>query len=344
MNKANKENKLLVSLWKLVGVDAGICTQAANEKTKLWFSLAGVWFVLLFLIIVGSAFYTFTSLFQYWHFALLLSIMLAWIISNLYRLMLVSSHKNMLPNSLNKEQLDRSFVVRLIFIVFLATIISKPIETFLFSGAIEEPFSKFRTGLVEDFKSAQDKFFNSQEARIKEAIGTAISIQEILTTSNDEIIDLQDELELLHKERSKALTQFDKLVKKGSFFTVRLNLLNSKYPVVWLFTIFITLCFLVPIFILKRIPPVSNYNEKRGEVDIFLVLNHYRRFKKAYSAVFKQKNGIDKQVVEHHIDPPFNTKLLPKYLVNHAKKGELIWHIVDQSEKIIPSKNDQLDG
>jgi hypothetical protein len=168
-----------------------------------------------------------------------------------------------------------SLVFRLIFVILLAMVIAQPL-------------------LVTIFDTSRWIKLARQEYR-REFIRLADNVTSVGPSEGNSRLRLADRREI------------DRLLSSNNFYTRRIQLINSRYPISWLVTLIVVSFFIVPIGLKYRIRSKSNFYEIKKGLEEDSVLQQYEDFKVRYARIFADQFQIITQWYESCTDPPFNT-------------------------------------
>lgn len=144
--------------WKLVGADCIILYQSAR-KSQIAFLTLGILYAFLSTITFISFFGLFFGVFDGLILSLVGAFIFTFIVSNLYRLVIITLEPSTLPVAKEHKTKFWAYLVRVSIVVLLATFIAKVIETMLFGhwvdGIVEEKISHInRTGRINQYRES----------------------------------------------------------------------------------------------------------------------------------------------------------------------------------------------
>src|SRR5690606_530171 len=127
--------------------------------------------------------------------------------------------------------------IRLIFIAFISIIVSKPIESLIFSKQLEQEILLFKNEKIERYTKSTTNYLNKEINQYKK----------LLSGSNDDFY-----LDLIEDRENKKLTliaSMEQLVKKSNYYIQGIIILNNKYPISWAITTFVLILFIIPTYL-----------------------------------------------------------------------------------------------
>jgi len=199
----------------------------------------------------------------------------------------------------NKVLSRVSLSFRLLFVVLLAIIIAQPWLVTLFDTSrwIDQSREQYRKEFIRLADSA--------------------------TLSGDSLG--------ITRQQSINRHRIDRILSVNNFYTRKVQLINSHYPLSWFVTFVVVLFFIIPIGLKYQIRSKSNFYEIKKALEEHTVRDEYENFKEQYITIFADRFGISTAWYESCIDPPFNaTKKDDKRL--HTDQQELLTKIYDNEE------------
>jgi hypothetical protein len=260
-------------LWKLSGSDYYIIKDC-DTKTKDRFGKVGLFVFVIGLLCFFSGVITFYYIFKTLFIAIPFALFFGWMVANIYLVLLGTLAKNPLPHIKNVGAAKVSLAIRLFFLLIIAIIISKPIESFLLSSFTSEKIEEKRIELLSTYGLKLMKYYKGD----------------------------------LNKIQSE-LTKATKLVYKSDFFIERIRQSN-KLPIAWLFTIINVVLFLLPAGLKYFIAENDIYYIKKSKNDKSLIEEHYNQFKINFKNRMFVTTGKVIEFKENYKNPPYNTKPL----------------------------------
>ncbi|MGN8072612.1 DUF4407 domain-containing protein [Mucilaginibacter sp. 22184] len=288
------------------GEDWWIINHCGHRGIRGRFALVGLVAFLVGMLSFLSCWYSFQMLFDSAWMAIPVSLLFAWMINNIYEVLLTTLSKPVLRMKYQGVIKHLSIILRVGFVIFFAVFISKPLEAWVFEPQL--------SGKVEQLKARQigraEKELTARSAKVEKRLLAAIRHKEHLGYPAQAIQPLRDELSRLILDRENALERVRFVIGRADFFVQRLQLLVSGglYMLSWFFTLIVVALFLLP-FYLKWHMDISNpyFKDKRAVYEN-IILRDYQEFKRTYTDLFKDQYRLDIQVGETYQDPPFNTE------------------------------------
>ena len=276
-----------------------------SDKTQNRFALIGAFVFSIFILCFASSFYTFTQLFNNYFVGVPIAIFFSFTITNIYLLLLHTLTKKVLPHMKFKKSGIFTVIVRIIFISLIAVIVSKPLEVLFFSLPLQDEITVFKKEKLETYTSQTAEYFDKQIIEAKRELEQRINLQGNIQTV--EIRKYYQSLQDKETEKMKLTEDMKILVRDSNYYIRSIIILNTKYSICWLITLFTVIIFLFPAYKKSQLSLDSNYYKVKKSIETNLVVEEYERFKQKYNSIFKENFGIDRDFNELYVDAPFNT-------------------------------------
>lgn len=300
----------------LSGDDRSIINQCSSQ-TQNKFALIGGFVALAIILSFISVTGAFMHFFDFMFFDILIGVFFAFLIANLYLLLLYTLSKNLLPHKESKGAKWVSFVLRVLFISIFAVIVSKPIELVFFNEKLE----------------ADIELYKETHYKVSASIIESMYLQPLKDLEFAKNMgDVDADLKILQKneEKSTALLNLEDKIAHTDFYIQKIRILNYRYPETWFVTFLVILVFLTPIFIKYFFAAQMEFYQMKKEIETRIVLDEYASFKNRYKSIWKnfieevsmkpveyryaRINLVLAEIKDKHcefevdyIDPPFNT-------------------------------------
>jgi hypothetical protein len=286
-------------------------------EVKAKFVSIGIFVFFIFVLCLVSSYFTYTQLFQDYIIGIPIAIFFAYMFTNIYLLFLYTLNKNSFPeyNEETKSKFKKvitytrkntsrllSLFFRMLFIVFIAIIISKPIEKLFFTFPVSEKIFEYKEELIRRNKNKIDVLSFDKITNYRNEIIKITSIRPGVDTSYYSSLIIQVQNERLQEHKA-----IEEIVKKSNFYVQSIIILMKYYPQSWIISLITISIFLFPAFIKNFMSEQNEYFAKKRKMDRELVENDYFRFKHSYNMFMFKKYGQEYVWEEHFEDAPFNT-------------------------------------
>lgn len=290
--------------WILTGDDFNVIGKC-SEQTKRHFTFIGILVAFIFSICFVSCYLAFSQLFRNMYVGVPVGLFFAWMVTNIYLFLLYTLSKTGFPYIPNKTARYFSTIIRVIFIAFIAIIVSKPIERLVISEQLELELESFKKDKIERYKNSTQEFFGEEITLIKNLITQKESLHSVMDET--EKSNLEKLIHSKEAERDRLIKSMEQLIDKSDYYIQGIVILNSKYPICWFLTFFVIIIFIIPAYLKIYIHKDSIFYKTKHYVESNLVRYEYELFKEQYRRIFRHKYEIEVQYIELYKDPPFNT-------------------------------------
>src|ERR1700749_1874556 len=222
-------------LWKRSGEDLCIIKNCRHRGIQDRFALIGALSTLVSVASFLSCWYSFKMLFDGSWMTIPVSLFFAWMINNIYEVLLTTLCKPVMPLSYQGVIKHLSWSLRIGFIIFFAVFISKPLEAWIFEPALSVKVAAMKKA---EIKAAEFKLIQLHY-NYETALLNTIRKKELLSYPESEIKPYRDELAELYQQRNEAKERIEFVIGKADFFVQRLQILTGKgiFLLSWLFTL-----------------------------------------------------------------------------------------------------------
>lgn len=300
----------------LSGDDRSIISQCSSQ-TQNKFALIGIFVALAIILSFISVTGAFTHFFDFMFFDILIGVFFAFLIANLYLLLLYTLSKNLLPHKESKGAKWVSFALRVTFISIFALIVSKPIELVFFNEKLEA-----------DIELYKDMQYKTSAIVIESIYLQPLKDLEFAKKMGD--VDADFEIARKIQEKSTSLNNLKDKINSTDFYIQKIRILSYIYPETWFVTFLVILVFLTPIFIKYFFATKMEFYQMKKEIETRIVLDEYIVFKSRYKSIWEKfVEGVKSKPAEYryarinlvlaeikekhcefevnYVDPPFNT-------------------------------------
>lgn len=299
---------LLNYLWKASGEDLMLIQHCPHRGIRERFAVVGMVAKLVMSLTFISCCYTFQMLFDNIWMAVPVSVFFAWMVTNIYEVLLTTLAKPVLDRALKGAITHLSGILRIGFIVFFAVFISKPLEAWFFQPQLSVRVAQLKEQAIQ----RSNRFLITATRPTERRLLKAIVRKERLHYSELEIRPLRMELSELYKQRSEMEDRIRFVIKRADYFVERVSILSTDgfFMLSWLFTLVVISIFLLPVYLKRNINGQNPYLHEKKQVYQNLILNQYQSFKAEYQQLFWKQYQLKVDYSEKYSNPPFNTRPL----------------------------------
>lgn len=298
--------------WKISSGDWVIIEQCAKGTQRL-FLIVGIWVLLLFGITLVSTFYAFEQIFHDTAVDMAIALFFGFAIFNIYLFLLMTLTKNVLPH-VRYGETTLSLIGRVLFLAFLAVIISKPLEEYIFRDQLNAMVANYKAGLIDSVETSVNAYYDKEI----QAIENDIKRQKGLHAEGS--LDLVSNLNRLNSKktslagrRNKELAMGKAQILEATFFMQRIRFLVGNKPLSYLVSLLMIILFVLPVYVKFRIRDSQDYFALKEKYETELVVSEYENFKRSYSELFQREFAVEVTFQEKFKDPPFNTEPSIRY-------------------------------
>ncbi len=292
------------ALCTFSGDDYSIISQS-DKTIQNRFMAIGAFVTAIFALCFISCYFTFTKLFQNYFIGIPIGIFFSYMITNIYLLLLYTLSKNSFPCKTDIAAKLFSVSIRVVFICFIAIIVSKPIETILFSAPLENEIAVYKQEQISKYRKSTAEYYDAETKNLKLIIEKQKKLY-----SNAETSQIGNYEKLLQKkelQKDELITSMTNLVSNSNYYIQSIVILNTKHKACWLITLFTMFVFLFPAYLKNFLGEHSTYYEKKRNIENQLVKEEYASFKVRYNMLFQEYQNKNIQFSEPFTDAPFNT-------------------------------------
>ncbi len=295
-------------LWILSGEDYRIIKQC-HKKAQILFGSIGLFVLLIFLLCFTSSYFSFLKIFDNSTIGIPLGLFFAWMLTNIYLLLLYTLAKDVLPNNHNPKARVLSLTLRLALVTFIAVIMSKPLEILIFQDIIEKDLSEFKIDKLEKYTTLTESYYEREFQNLERTINGLKTVN-----SDNSEQDLKYYQNLIRQKidaKNTALTEMERRIDQSTYYVQSLIILTDKYPQSWFITLIVILLFLTPALTKNIVAKESMFNKRKRIIHTQMIDSHYLLFKQLYSNTLQQFADMEKvkfSYQEDYLDPPYNSK------------------------------------
>lgn len=290
--------------WVLTGDDYRII-KSCNEGIRRRFTLIGMLVGVIFCLCFVSSGYALVQLFHSSVVGLLVGVFFALMVTNIYLLLLYTLSKTGFPVKASPLMRLISIFLRLVFIILLAVIISKPVEAIIYVQELEKEIGEYKRKKIEENTLKTLVFFEDDILRLKAEIERDSNLHGGFTSEYS--VTNKKRIEARISERDELIASLENMVNRSDYFFQKLIIMHTKYTQCWRITLFIVFVFILPAFLKVIVNERSIYYKSRHNIEHGLVMDDYTEFKIRYAKLLKTKYGLDVEFSEIYEDAPFNT-------------------------------------
>lgn len=286
------------------GDDYSIISQSDKTIQNRFMAIGG-FVAVIFALCFVSCYFTFTKLFQNYFIGIPIGLFFSYMIINIYLLLLYTLSKNSFPCNTDKAAQLFSILIRVVFICFIAIVVSKPIEALIFSPTLEKEIEIFKQKKIEKYTLSTEDYFNEETKNLKLIIEKQKHLYSNSETS--QVVNYEKLMVKKELQKDELIASMILLVNNSNYYIQSIIILNTKYKACWLISFFTMFVFLFPAYLKNFLGEQSFYYETKRTIENRLVKEEYASFKAKYNLLFQKHLNKNIQFSEPFTDAPFNT-------------------------------------
>lgn len=291
-------------LISFLGADYYLMRKASTSVLKRFYlSSACILFITLFSIV--SIFYAVELLFH----TMFAEIFLSLFISLLFMLLYIFLINTISKNGSGKKQsfLTFSNFSRAGFILFMAFMISKPIEILSFSKPMDQDVELYKQQIKMEHNQKVAALFRADSLRLATTIERYVQFNKD-GVFNEQLESIQTTLIELDEKKMRMILAASSAINNSSFFIHRVKLTFSKYPLCFIICVAVIIIFMLPFYLIYSISHDDDYFKMKAEKDNRIIERGWESFTERYTVLFRELHRIETSFFSVYEDPPFNLK------------------------------------
>lgn len=291
-------------LFILLGFDKEVLkSKEGGSGTILFFTFL---YILILSLSLYACYYAGYLLSDNMFSAVLICLFLTYIMHNMYRLIIATSHEG---NSLTtSKEIYKYISVKGFLVVILSIFISSSLCVSVFDSEINMDLKKYKSNLASDYQELLSTRYGGQIAELNKVYQDEMEFNLLINQTNNinDSLVLQKNLLQIEQLKQAKIDNFNSAIISSNFFLRRIIII-CDYPKFWLITILIVFFFLLPLYIFNSSAYFLNYQLTIEDNNNKLVLEEYDSFKRTYVNLLSASSGQEITINERYEDPPFNT-------------------------------------
>lgn len=293
------------SLWallekqfiRLAGGDYFLVMRADPALARKY-AIAGVLMLGLLLLSLTSVFYGMDLLFHNWPAELGLSCFIACLFCFIYVFLMTTFTRRA-----SGSYLTTSNIVRIFFVVFIALLVAKPLEVWLFNARIEKSVAERKEIIRQEYRAGAYQLYQRDLQALEKK---RERILEKPFYEAEELTPVTEALDRINTKIQESEVLLERRLAHTSLLIYRIQTVCG-YPAAWLFSLVVIGIFLLPGLLVYTVANDSRYVESKQRKERQLITDEYTSFLLRYKMIL----GKWDEAVTHYsvyADPPFNTQ------------------------------------
>lgn len=310
MPASNRSRWMFMPLFfvSLIGGDYKLLSRSGDAVMRKHWQASAV-LILILIVSTVSIFYASELLFHVWQAEIFLSVFISVLFAFIYIFLLTTFSKSV--NAVGTFTLSN--FVRTGFVVFMAFLISKPIEVMIFAPKIQPKVEQYRAQLISDYRRRLDSLtgpdlqkLESEKIRIEQRL-------EIYPNEDDRLrlAALSKETEVHLENRQMNLELASRRIERSDFLLFQIQVL-ARHPLSWAICLALIVLFILPGYLIFSISSNEAYYTLKKQAEHDMIVDEHHSFVLQYKKIFFDRWGIVIERYTKFLDPPFNTTRIPE--------------------------------
>lgn len=301
------------SFIELLGAEYEIMKRS-ESGVLVKFYISAISLLAILIISILSIFYAMKMLFNMLHIEVLMAGFVSLLFVSIYVFMLNIFSKEETKTSgqetgqpIRQRRPGFSDLVRIIFIILMAFLISKPVEVFLFQESLVAKVGNHKQVLLKQYETKVLALNKPDRDHLDSTINL---YKNQLSNYNSPTLEAMianetQKLNSLVKKEGDMIAIAANKINGSSFFIYRCQLV-SGIGLAWAICALVISLFLLPFILIYTISPDDAYYRFKRMSESRIILEEYRAFLVKYSHLFLRKYQEDISHFSDFEDPPFN--------------------------------------
>jgi len=304
-----------------------------DEIANLTFNRFAYSFLTIILLSILANFIVFYNTIENIFYSIIIALFFSLIIINLYRLIIVTSSPYNLKITLkNIKNHFGHYIIKVVLLLMIFFVISKPIETFIFKNKISKNLDDYKINSVDNYRTSIEKQSNKKIEGLIESYEINKESNEFVGATSDSLNIIKLELKIKNIEEvneSKILYFQDKMDDSNLFFQ-QIKILTNDVPESYLISLLIISLVFYPLYLILYDENFMKYFQIEEKYNHNIISSDYTQFSTLEKELFYKAAGFKLEREAKYSDPPFNKKRIQdknKYF----KKGALVEWFKDEN-------------
>lgn len=304
-----------------------------DDIADLTFNRFAYSFLTIILLSILANFIVFYNTIENIFYSIIIAVFFSLIIINLYRLIIVTSSPYNLKITLkNIKNHFGHYIIKVVLLLMIFFVISKPIETFIFKNKISKNLDDYKINSVDNYRTSIEKQSNKKIEGLIESYEINKESNEFVGATSDSLNIIKLELKIKNIEEvneSKILYFQDKMDDSNLFFQ-QIKILTNDVPESYLISLLIISLVFYPLYLILYDENFMKYFQIEEKYNHNIISSDYTQFSTLEKELFYKAAGFKLEREAKYSDPPFNKKRIQdknKYF----KKGALVEWFKDEN-------------
>lgn len=297
-----KASKFLV---RMLGADYHLLVASNSEDAIRRFNRASLILVLIWVLTFLSVYHAMDLLFHSWYMQWGLAVFIASLLILMYVFLINTFTKESFST---RKALTFSNISRTGFVLFMAFVLSKPLEIWINEQHYAAQVSTYKERLNREFSTHLRDLYKKDELRLAKR-AAYLNHQSTLIGSaaeKEELSSVNQQLQDIQRKRELSLINAQTRIDESPFFLFQVKCATGCMRA-WLLCVGLVALFILPGYLIYTIPPDDRYVVSKLQQEHKSVETAFNKFLDDYLRVFSRQQLPVKEYSTVWQDPPFNT-------------------------------------
>lgn len=293
------------TVFALLGADYQLMLACGARQAIARYTYAAIALAAIGLLIFCSVCYAMYVLFD----SMIIEGFLAFYLSALFLLMYVLLLNTFTKTSLSSQRFfTLSNISRGFFLLFMAFIISKPLEVCLLAHYHHAAVDRHRADLTASFARQVAGIYRPDLQLLERKMAVAQQQHQLYPDTNSAaaLQSLANNISAIAQRQAKAVSSAAVTIDQSFFMLKRMELASGNM-IAWLICLAVMCLFLLPGYLVYSLPGNDPYLVAKGGKERACIEREFDRFLQEYHRVFSARGLTHVKYSTPFADPPFNT-------------------------------------
>lgn len=304
-----------------------------DDIADLTFNRFAYSFLTIILLSILANFIVFYNTIENIFYSICIASFFSLIIINLYRLIIVTSSPNNLKINLkNIKNHYGHYIIKIVLLLMIFFVISKPIETYIFKNKISKNLEDYKINTIDNYRSSLEKQSNREIEGLRDnyEINKSYKILSESVIDSSALIQLELKIKNIEEVNESKIIDFQDKIDDSNLFFQQIKILTNDVPESNLISLLIIVLIFYPLYLILYDENFLKYFKIEEKYNHNIISSDYVQFSTLEKELFYDATGFKLEREAKYSDPPFNKKRIQdknKYF----KKGALVEWFKDKN-------------
>jgi hypothetical protein len=298
---------------QLIGAEYDLLKKSGSGSL-VKFYIAAIIIALILLLTTCSIFYATEMVFRVPQVSVLLATFISLLFVFIYIFLLNTFSKKVFADRKKEElhwwkKIRVTSIVRIGFVAFMAFLIAKPVEIFVFRESLEVKVELHKNAIFNSYRQKIESLNNADIQKIQQNLASyqSRSLTPSSLAISEQIKKLNNQFSEIQLSQANNFKIAKQRIERSDFLLYRIQTV-SQSPLSWLICGTVIFLFLAPSFLIHSISTNDIYYNLKHDWERKLISEEYSAFCKWYTEIFKENFNLNRTCYSVFEDPPFNEK------------------------------------